>query len=735
MLGSTRSSLILVAALGLFVTAQAQSGKAFFKEAEALRQAQQLSEAVEKYGLAIQVEPGMVKAYQARAEVYTLLDRTADAAADLRKVHELDPGDAGHAARAARAYLDLGRPQEALELCNKALATDPKSMEALQTKVRVCLALNDLDGAAAASDAALAQKGTTDTYYLHGLVRMAQRDYRTAETDLERVIEWNYLYEDAYVALAEVQLKLYEQYTGPTMQLRTLDKAVERTTTALELNPRSTAALFTRSKAFALQKEYAKAIDDISKVIANGRTDAEVYRQRARYYNGYGQQQNAVNDLNRVLQEQPKDVNALLLRAECKEANVDLEGAQRDLDLAAKALPEGIHAEGITAQDIQERRKRVADALFELNREEDPPVITLVEPSRTGEVVQVSNALRQVKVNGHVRDRNLLKAIRVNGTEADFARDEKDPEFFTSIPLGLAEERLTVEAEDVYGNIATVTLKVERTEGVAPELAVTSPDPGADRIITVAADREDLFIEGVAGDASIIRSVTVDGIVASYVPDTNRTEFSIKLVIAGKDRFTVRAEDRFGNASEVVVQIQRKAAPAPRPVEPAVVADRPADKPVERPADKPTGGTAVSSGTTWVVYIENSEYRSFPALQGQGGDAAKMQKAFAKYNVQRTITKKNLSKQQLERFFSTELRDLVRSNKVNTVLVWYAGHGRTVGGKSYWIPVDAKKDDIYTFYNYGPLKNLIQNYSESVSNTLVVSDAAGSEASFYDLTR
>ena len=136
-----------------------------------------------------------------------------------------------------------------------------------------------------------------------------------------------------------------------------------------------------------------------------------------------------------------------------------------------------------------------------------------------------------------------------------------------------------------------------------------------------------------------------------------------------------------------------------------------------------------------MVFIENSDYKSFPALQGQGNDAAKMQKAFAKYNVQKTITKKNLTKQQLARFFSTELRDLVRSNKVNTVLVWYAGHGRTVGGKSFWIPVDARKDDIYSFYNYGPLKNLIQNYSESVTNTLVVSDAAGSEASFYDLTR
>ncbi len=724
--------LLIAICLVLAPAASGQSGKAFFKDAEALREAQRLTEALEKYGLAVQVEPGMTKAYQARAEVFVLLGRREDAAADLLKVHELDPSDAGHAARAALALLEVGRDREARTLCDKALAIDPKHLDALEAKVRVCLALNDLDGAAAASDAALAQKGTTDTYYLHGLVRMAQRDYRTAEADLERVIEWNYLYEDAYVALAEVQLKLFEQYSGPTMQLRTLDKAVERTTTALELNPRSTSALFTRSKAYALQKEYAKAIDDISKVIANGRTDAEVFLQRARYYNGHGQQQNAVNDLNRVLQERPEDVQALLLRAACKEANVDLEGALHDLDLAAKALPDGLHAEGVTAQDIQERRKRVADALFELNREEDPPSITLVEPGRAGDVVHVGSALRQIKVAGHVRDRNLLKAIRVNGTEADFGKDEKDPEFFTSIPLAATEERLTVEAEDVYGNIATIDLKVERTEGEAPVLVLTSPEPGPDRIITVPHGREELFLEGLATDASIIRRVTVDGIVASYVPDTNRTEFSIKLVIAGKDRITVRAEDRFGNAGELQVQLQRKAAPPP--TDGGATADRPVERPAERPPGRSGGGT-VSSGTTWVVYIENSDYRSFPALLGQGSDASKMQKAFAKYDVQRTISRKNMSKQQLERFFSTELRDLVRSNKVNTVLVWYAGHGRTVGGKSYWIPVDAKKDDIYTFYNYGPLKNLIENYSESVSHTLVVSDAAGSEASFYDLTR
>ncbi len=67
--------------------------------------------------------------------------------------------------------------------------------------------------------------------------------------------------------------------------------------------------------------------------------------------------------------------------------------------------------------------------------------------------------------------------------------------------------------------------------------------------------------------------------------------------------------------------------------------------------------------------------------------------------------------------------------------MWYSGHGRTAGGKAYWIPIDGKKDDIYSFYNYGALKAQMQNYSESVTNTVVVSDAASGDASFFDLTR
>ena len=61
--------------------------------------------------------------------------------------------------------------------------------------------------------------------------------------------------------------------------------------------------------------------------MAFGREDTVVYYQRALYYHGFGQEQNAVNDLNKVLLQYPDNVRFLLLRAECREANLDLDGA------------------------------------------------------------------------------------------------------------------------------------------------------------------------------------------------------------------------------------------------------------------------------------------------------------------------------------------------------------------------------------------------------------------------
>jgi tetratricopeptide (TPR) repeat protein len=112
---------------------------------EKLREEQRLEQAIEKYNLAIQVEPGMLKAWSARADVYAQLGKMQESAADRKRVAELDPADASLGAAAGKAFLELGQYQDARTLCDNALRVDPKNMEALQSKTRACLALGDLD--------------------------------------------------------------------------------------------------------------------------------------------------------------------------------------------------------------------------------------------------------------------------------------------------------------------------------------------------------------------------------------------------------------------------------------------------------------------------------------------------------------------------------------------------------------------------------------------------------------
>jgi len=707
---------------------KAQGGKSFLKEGDAFRKENELEKALEKYGLAIAVDPKLIKAYQSRAEVNVLMGRPLEVARDLKHIAALEPADAALGAAAARAYLDIDSATIARDLCNTALKVDRKNMEALQFKTRACLKLGDLDCATEASDAALALKATTDTYFLHGLARAAVRDYKTAETDFDRVLEWNHLYEAAYVELANVQLELYEVFTGTTMQMRTLDKAVEKCTVALDLNPQSTDALFTRSRAYAAQKEYAKAIEDISRCIALGRTDQTVYHQRALYYSGLGQHQNAVNDLNKILLDNPDDLDELVLRATSKEANLDMEGALKDLELAQRSLKANPGSGHVNDQQLEESRVRIAKQVFEMNRESDPPRLTILEPYSKDSVAQVSMSLRHLKVSGHVLDKSKLKSITVNGGPAQFDHDEKDPQFFTSIPWVATDKEIIVQVTDIYDNFTSQVLKVERTEGTPPSVIVTTPAATQDRVVTIMEDKESIFLEGRVNDESLIRLVAVDGVNASYAPDQLNPEFSIKLDVKDKSGFSVHTEDQFGNATDVAYTLVRKAAPV-------VVASKPVPSTsAKEPTPASTAPAATRSGATWVIHIENTNYRNFPAVQS-GGDAAKIQKAFGNYTIARTLNKKNLSKEQLDRFFNIELRDLVRTNKIGTILVWYSGHGRTVGGKAYWVPVDARKDDIYSYFNYGSLKAQMQNYSESVDNTVVVSDATGSESSFYELTR
>jgi hypothetical protein len=94
-----------------------------------------------------------------------------------------------------------------------------------------------------------------------------------------------------------------------------------------------------------------------------------------------------------------------------------------------------------------------------------------------------------------------------------------------------------------------------------------------------------------------------------------------------------------------------------------------------------------------------------------------------------------MTKAEMEKFFSIELRDLIKTNQVKSLLIWYAGHGKFINEVGYWIPVDAKRDDEFTYFNINALRASMESYLAYLTHTLVVTDACESGPSFYQAMR
>jgi hypothetical protein len=136
-------------------------------------------------------------------------------------------------------------------------------------------------------------------------------------------------------------------------------------------------------------------------------------------------------------------------------------------------------------------------------------------------------------------------------------------------------------------------------------------------------------------------------------------------------------------------------------------------------------------GTTWVVFIENSNYASYSSLEGPKKDLEKIKKAFVPYKIDNFIVKSDLTKEQMEKFFAIELRNLLRISQVNSLIIWYAGHGKFINENGYWIPVNASRTDEYTYFQITNLKGYISTY-KFLKHVLVVSDACETGAAFCE---
>ena len=203
------------------------------------------------------------------------------------------------------------------------------------------------------------------------------------------------------------------------------------------------------------------------------------------------------------------------------------------------------------------------------------------------------------------------------------SKKENGYEFLTSINVtGL--ESLKVEIEDVYDNTEILVYEILRTEVEKPIVRIIAPYASDNNVIYIDTNDPMIYVEGVISDESLISSIYIDGVVASYVPSDLNPNFQAMISVKNKNEFTIKATDSFGNVSDSRFTLNREAI--------ALQEDNP-------------------MGKTWVVFIENSNYQSFASLEGPTKDILLMKTALANYSIHNFIHKKDMSKQELEKFF------------------------------------------------------------------------------------
>ena len=675
--------------LGYTPCLMSQNARQFFKAGKDFTESNKNQDAIEQFTKAIALDPDFVDAYIERAYAYEKINKLDLAAEDFKRALVFETKSPQIYYDAARISYNTGKYQEAEEYVNKALELKNKYLEAYQLQTNVLMMLDKPDDAQLAARKALALKDNELNHYLMGQVSEKLNNLNVAEEEYDKAITKNKKFIEAYIALASLRIRLNK-----------IDQAMSDCNTAINLDQKNVDAYLVRSRVYVKKLDYPHAIDDISRNILLNPDDKQMYFIRGNYYQEFTQHQNAINDYTKVLMLDDKFSEAYYKRAYSYEQIGNFKAAIKDY----QALTE------LSEYDVAAKKllDSANERLFELNREQNAPEISLNEPQPTDQkVLKVPKDKTELTVKGKIFDESELKSLQVNGIAIPFIKNEDIFEFSANVDvsgIGL----ITVAAVDIYDNMNNVNYTIERTEIDPPKIAILAPYASDNGEIFLDSNDPTIYVEGKIADESGIKTILIDGISASFRLDEPNPRFSATINIVNKNNFTVRAIDIYGNEAVQDFMLNREGI--------SLLENNP-------------------MGKTWVVFISNSKYTNFPSLDGPTKDVTLMRSALARYDIHKIIHKKDLSKKEMERFFSIELRDLIRTNRVEALLVWYAGHGKFINETGYWIPIDAKRDDEFTYFNINALRASLQSYSNIVTHVLVITDACESGPTFYQAMR
>ncbi len=666
----------------------AQSARQYFKTGEDFYKSMNFKDAIEQFSKAIEQNPDFERAYVNRALSYSKTGDHLNSARDFDKAIILNARDPELFYFSGNEWHTQGNHDLALARLSMAISLKGNFLEAYRVRFAVNMVLGNYDDALYDSKRCLKLNEDERGYYNLAQVYEKLALYNEAEQAYINAINKNGRIAATYYSLALLQLNRMK-----------ISEAITTINRFLQLEPKNLDGLLLQSQIMTAQGNYPKSIEILSMASVDYPDEERIYIYRGDINALMNQYSYSIIDYSKALEIDPENREVYYKRAEAYESIRDYEKALADYEvLLALSNNDG------TAQKLHEQ---ATQRIHELNREEDKPRIILKDPiSREGNMVDIPKEFEVINLTGIVEDQSDIRSLQVNGFSVPVEKTDEGYRFLASVNLNNAE-RITIQVVDIYDNAETAIFPIRRTEVDPPTVQMIAPYSSENNILYIDSDNPQIFLEGKIGDESLISSIYVESVLASYIPSDLNPSFTALVNIENKSRIVVQVEDEYGNRSEVSYTLNRDA--------------------------QAFGNNPM--GKTWVVFIENSDYKSFASLNGPTKDITMMKAALSRYQVNNFIHKKNMTKMELQRFFSIELRDMLKSNMVNSLLVWYAGHGTYINESGYWIPVDALLDDEFSYYNINALKASMQSYPDFLSHTLVVTDACESGPSFFQAMR
>ena len=668
----------------------AQNPKKIYKAGIVFFESKNYKDAIEQFTNVIELKTDYDEAYVKRGESYLALKQPQKATEDYRRALAFDKKNEDLYFKVGVIYYNMGNDSLAEQMFEETIKLKKNHLKTYPYLIRVYLRNEKNDEALILANKWVGIKNYDLSNYFKGIAYDSLGDYSNSIKSYDRAIKYNPKFVPGHIGKARAGLNLNQ-----------LSIAYGEINRAILLDKYNVEAYVLKSEIGVANKDFPNAINDISRAIVLEPENKDLYKGRGKYNMEFSQYYNAIGDFNKVIALDPKDPIGYYYRAQANAQTGNISQALKDYERFAELSP-GVAGLSVKLEDARKQ-------LYELNKESNNPELVLYQPKkRNPKEVQISKGDYEISISGMIEDQSLIHKIEINDRIAEFDKEVINPTFEILIPLPSDQNELRVVVTDIYFNVLVHTFKIVRTEVNPPLITLRAPVASDNNEIFIDLDSPQLYIEGKIIDDSKISVIRINDMLASYPLNEISPVFNATISIANINTISIYAEDIFGNGKITEYMINREAI--------GVLANNP-------------------MGKTWVVFIENSNYQEFASLDGPEKDITAMRSSLANYKISNFIHKKDMSKEAIERFFSIELRDLIRANQVNSLLVWYAGHGKFVNETGYWIPVDARRDDEFTYFNINVIKSSFQSYYNGLTHTLVINDACESGASFADLTR